>query len=147
MKVYVLVGTLLLACGSMLAQSSQAPQSGGQSTGMSQGMKMGNAQKAPGMAGMKDHMQQMQAEMQQMKSRVGKMRSDAEKVQDANTKAALLDNADMWEQFMNHMQSHMSMMMKGGMHHGGMMSGKGGMMGGKKSQTPPSDQTAKPNPQ
>jgi TolA-binding protein len=140
MKVCLLVGTLLFACGSMLAQTSQPPQSGGQSTGMSKDMKMGTGQKTPGMTGMKDHMQQMQAEMQEMKSRVEKMRTDAEKVQDANTKAALLDNADMWEQFMNHMQSHMGMMMKGSMHHGGMMQHK---------KTPSSQpaQSTPPNPQ
>ena len=144
MKATLMMGTLLLACGSMLAQSSQTQQPSGQSTGMSSSMQMGS-QKPEGMQGMKDHMQQMQAEMQQMKSRVAKMRSDAEKVQDPNTKAALLDNADMWDQFMSQMQSHMGMMMKGGMHHEGMMSGKEGMMHGKKAT--PSSQQSTPKPQ
>lgn len=142
MKAYVLVATLLLASGSMLAQSTQAS---GQSAGMSQGMKADNAQKSSKMAGMQEHMQQMQAQMQEMKTRIDKMRSDAEKVQDANTKAALLDNADMWEQFMKQMQSHMDMMEKGGMRHGGMKGGA--MMNKKKTPSPKPGQPTTPNPQ
>lgn len=142
MKTTLMIGTLILACGSMLAQSSQTQQPSGQSMGMSSNMQMGSqkSQGMQGMQGMKDHMQQMQAEMQQMKSRVAKMRSDAEKVQDPNAKTALLDNADMWDQFMKHMQSHMDMMMKGDMHHGGMM---------KHKKTPSSQpsQSTPPNPQ
>jgi molecular chaperone GrpE (heat shock protein) len=140
MKTTLMIGTVILACGSMLAQSSQTQQPSGQSTGMSN-MQMGS-QKSAGMQGMKDHMQQMQAEMQQMKSRVEKMRSDAEKVQDPNTKTALLDNADMWDQFMNHMQSHMGMMMKGSMHHGGMTG-----MQKKRAQPAAPGQTTPPKPQ
>ena len=75
-----------------------------------------------------------------MKVRVETMRSNAEKVKDPNTKAALLDNADMWDQFMNQMQTHMSMMMKGGMQHGGMTHGK-------KSPANTSSQTSTPKPQ
>lgn len=140
MKVYLAVGTLLLVCGSMLAQNSKPPQTSGQSTGMPPDMKMGSAQKSKGMPDMKSHMAEMQADMQQMKSRIEKMRSDAEKVQDANTKTALLDNADMWDHFMSQMQSHMDMMMKGGgMHHEGMMHSK-------KPKTPPAGQTTPPSP-
>lgn len=144
MKVYFSIFALVLACGSMVAQTGPAAQSSGQPKSMSD-MKMGSGQKSQEMTGMKDHMQQMQAEMQQMKSRVEKMRADAEKVQDANTKAALLDNADMWDGFMNHMQSHMSMMMKGGMDHGGMM--KHDMMKHKKTPSSQPSQSTPPNPQ
>ncbi|MDT8069541.1 MAG: hypothetical protein ROO76_15360 [Terriglobia bacterium] len=145
MKIYVALGVILLASSFTLAQSTQSQQTGDQSKGMSPNMQMGSTQKSQGMQGMKDHMQEMQAEIQQMKSRVEKMRSDAEKVQDANTKAALLDNADMWDQFMNHMQSHMGMMMKEGMHHGDM---KGhGMMHDKNAPSSKPSQSTTPNPQ
>lgn len=134
MKIYAAFGTLLFACSVMLAQSSQS-QPEGQSTGTS--MQTGSAQKSQEMSGMKSHMEQMQADLQQMKSRVAKMRSDTQKVHDPNTKAALLDNADMWDQLMNHMQAHMDMM-KGGttMHHGG-----------KKPQSSQPGQPSTPNPQ
>jgi molecular chaperone GrpE (heat shock protein) len=100
------------------------------------------------MAGMKHHDEQMQAEMQEMKSRIAKMRSDAEKVQDPNTKTALLDNVEMLEHFVNHMQSHMEMMMKGGaMHHMEPMSGNGEMKPGSKPQPRPTGQPSAPTPQ
>ena len=122
----------------MMAAQSAPSQPTGQSSGMS-GMSMGSGQKSEEMSGMHQHMQQMQADMQQMKSRVDKMRSDAEKVQDANTKAALLDNADMWEQFMTRMQSHMQMMQ--GMH-------QSGMKGTHHKKTPPATgQSPTPTPQ
>ncbi len=113
MKDWLALGVLFLASCTVVAQNNQ------QSTGMA-GMQMG--QKGQGMSQMhQQHMQEMQADLQQMKSQVDKMRADAQKVQDANTKAALLDNADMWDQFVNRMQSHMQMMMQGGgMHHGRM---------------------------
>jgi len=111
MKVYLTVGTMLLVCASLTGQSSPSPQPNGQSTGMPPGI----------------HMEQMQAEVKQMKSRIEKMRTDAEKVSDQNTKAALLDNVEMWEQFMSRMQSHMEMMNGAGGHHMGMMPKKEGM--------------------
>jgi hypothetical protein len=114
-------------------------------------MQMGSSQKSNGMSCMKDHKrnkEQMQSEMQEMKARIEKMRADAEKVQDPNTKAALLDNADMWEHFRHHMQSHMGMMMKGGgMHDMGMMSGKGDMNHCIKPQPPQTGQTGAVTPQ
>ena len=134
MKATLMMGTLLLACGSMLAQSSQTQQPSGQSMGMS-GMNMGSSQKSQGMS---DMHQQMQADMQQMKSHIDKMRADAQKVQDPDTKTALLDNADMWDQFMNRMQSHMQMME--GMHQGGMTG-----MHHKKSQST-TGKSSTPNP-
>lgn len=113
MRTYLAVAMLLLACGGLFAQPSQSGQSSGQqSTGMS-GMNMGSSQKSQGMS---DMHQQMQTDMQQMKAQIDKMRSDAQKVQDSSTKAALLDNADLWDQFLTRMQSHMQMME--GMHHG-----------------------------
>lgn len=127
MKVYLTVGTMLLACASLAGQSSPSPQSNGQSTGMPSGMHMGEGKKSKDMCPMKDHMEQLQAEMKQMKSRIEKMRTDAEKVPDQNTKAALLDNVEMWEQFMSRMQSHMEMMNGAGGHHTGMMPEKEGM--------------------
>jgi len=127
MKVYLTIGTMLLACASMVGQSSQPSQAGGQSTGMPPNMHMGDEKKSTDMPAMKDHMAQMQAEMKQMKARIEKMRAYAEKVQDKNTKAALLDNVEMWEHFMGQMHSHMQMMNGGGMHHMGMMSEKEGM--------------------
>lgn len=147
MKLYVLIGTMLLACGSMLGQSTQPSQAVGQPNGMPQDMQMGSAQKSKGMADMKNHKEQMQAEMQEMKRRIEKMRSDAEKVQDPNTKAALLDNAQMWEHFRHHMQSHMEMMMKGdGMHKMGMMPGKGDMKDCPMSHASPAAQTGTVSP-
>jgi predicted RNase H-like nuclease (RuvC/YqgF family) len=148
MKAYAILGTLLLACVSMLAQSGTPAQTGGQSKEMPSNMKMESVQKAEGMPEMKSHMAEMQADMQQMKSRVEKMKAEAEKVKDENTKAALLDNADMWEQFINRMQSHMEMMMKGGgmhQHHEGMMPGKG-MKHGQKPTSPPAGQPPAPTP-
>ncbi len=112
MRIHLLVATLLLAGTAVFAQSNQASQTSNQSTGMS-GMQMGSGQKSQGMS---DMHQQMQADLQQMKTQVDKMRADAQKVQDSNTKAALLDNADLWDQFLTRMQSHMQMM--GGMHGG-----------------------------
>ncbi len=117
MRNYLLVA-VLLAGTALFAQSSQGSQNSSQSTGMS-GMQMGSGQKSQGMSTMH---QQMQADLQQMKAQVDKMRTDAQKVQDSNTKAALLDNADLWDQFLTRMQSHMQMMdnMHGGMsgmHH------------------------------
>jgi hypothetical protein len=117
MKVYLTIGTMLLACASMVGQSSQPSQG----TGMPSDMHMGDEKKSKDMSPMKDHMAHMQAEMKQMKSRIEKMRADAEKVQDPNTKAALLDNVEMWEHFMSQMHSHMEMMNGGGMHHMGGM--------------------------
>lgn len=127
MKVYLVVGTMLLACVSLVGQQSQPSQGGGQSTDMTRGMKMGAEKKSKDMSPMKDHMAQMQAEMKQMKARIEKMRADAEKVQDQNTKAALLGNVEMWEHFMSQMHSHMGMMNGGGMHHMGKMQEKNGM--------------------
>jgi TolA-binding protein len=147
MKLYVMLGTVLLACGSMLGQSTQPSQAVGQPVGTPSDMQMGSTQKSKGMADMKDHKDQMQAEMQQMKRRIEKMRSDAEKVQDPNTKAALLDNADMWEHFSHHMQSHMDMMMKGnGMHKMGMMAGEGDMKDCPMSHPSPAEQTGSASP-
>jgi molecular chaperone GrpE (heat shock protein) len=115
----------------MVGQSSQPSQAGGQSTGMPSNMNMGDEKKSEDMPAMKDHMKdhmaQMQAEMKQLKARIEKMRANAEKVQDKNTKAALLDNVEMWEHFMSQMHSHMQMMNGGGMHHMGMMPEKEGM--------------------
>ena len=142
MKLYAMIGTMLLACGSMFGQSTQSSQAGGQPVGTPSDMQMGSAQKSKGMADMKSHKDQMQAEMQQMKRRIEKMRADAEKVQDPNTKAALLDNADMWEHFTHHMRSHMDMMMKGnGMHNMGMMPGNGDMKDCPMSHPSPAQQT------
>ncbi|HWR14840.1 MAG TPA: hypothetical protein VN577_08430 [Terriglobales bacterium] len=137
MKVRIIMSTLLLASGMMAAQSSQSSQPTSPSTGMS-GMKMESSPKSQEMMGMKQHMQQMQADMEQMKSQIAKMRSEANKVQDPSTKAALLDNADLWEKFTTRMQEHMNMMMQGGMPHQGMM-----MHGHKGSQT---GQQSNPNP-
>jgi TolA-binding protein len=108
----------------------------------------------PGMGG---HMAAMQADLQQMKSQVAQMRADAEKVQDVNTRAALMQNAAMWEQFLNRMQTHMQMrghgtmgqgmmgpgMMGQGANTGCQMSASGGcpMMQG---QTPPANPTPPP---
>lgn len=139
MKVYVMIGTLLIACGSTLAQTSEPSQTGKQSMTMPSDKKMESAQKPHGMPDMNNHMEQMQAEMQQMKARIEKMRSDAEKVKDANIKATLLDNADMWDQFIKHMQEHMGMMKGAGMHHPGMMHGE-------KPMSPPAGQPSQPNP-
>ncbi|SRR6266511_1689733 len=83
-------------------------------------------------AKMKEHMQEMQTHMKDMQSRVEKLRADALKVQDPQTRTALLDAVDIWEQMMSHMQKHMQGMMEhgkmdhrmmdhGGMHHMDMM--------------------------
>ena len=57
MKVYLALGTVLLACSSMLAQSSAPAQSTEHSTGMPSNMQMGSAEKSKGMSGMKHHEQ------------------------------------------------------------------------------------------
>ena len=135
MKIYLAIGTLFLASASLFAQSSAPAQSTEHSTGMPANMQMGSAKKSKGMSGMKHH-EQMQADMQMMKTQIDKMRSDAQKVQDASTKAALLDNVDMWEHFMSRMQSHMDMM----------MSDKPGMMHCKDHPMSPKGQTSTPKP-
>ena len=135
MKMYLALGTLLLAGTSLLAQNSEPAKSAGTAAGMPSNMQMGSAEKSKGMSGMKHH-EQMQADMQMMKTQIDKMRSDAQKVQDPSTKAALLDNVDMWEHFMGRMQSHMDMM----------MSEKTGMMHCKDHQMSPNGQASTPNP-
>jgi TolA-binding protein len=142
MKFFLTIGTVLLACSGMFAQNSQPAQSGNQTTGVSSGMKMGPGQKSQSMSNMNTRMQQMQTEMQDLKTKIAKMRADAEKVQDPNTKTALLDNADIWQQFVDHMQAHMTMMR--GMRPGGRM-GSGMMMQQKKPPAGTTGQT--PNPQ
>jgi TolA-binding protein len=141
MKVYLTVGTMLLACASLAAQSSPSPQTTGQSTGMPSGMHMGEEKMSQDMCPVKDHMAQMQDEMKQMKSRLERMRTDAEKVPDQNTKAALLDNVEMWEQFMSRMKSHMEIMNGAGGHHTGIMPEKKGMGHCKMDHSPQAGQS------
>ncbi len=137
MKFFLTIGTVLLACSAMFAQNSQPSQA----TSQSSGTKAGSAQTSQSASGMQTHMQQMQTEMQNMKAKIAKMRSDAQRVQDTNTKTALLDNADLWEEFVNHMQSHMDMMQR--MHPSGRM-GRGMTMQPKKKPQGTTGET--PNP-
>lgn len=128
MKTYAPLCILVLACSTMFAQTSKCLQSSSQggSTGM-----MGSAQTGSGMSGMGQHMQEMQSDLQQMKTQIDQMRTNAQKVQDTNVKTVLLQNADIWDQFISRMQSHMQMMQGGMMQHG--MQGHGMKMKKKPS--------------
>lgn len=101
------------AHGQHHAATAAPAQSG--TTGQGSGMQMG------GQAGMREHMAGMQADMQQMRTQVDKMRADAQKVKDPDTRAALQENAAMWQQFLDRMQHHMQMMGQG-------ITGRHGMM-------------------
>lgn len=112
------------------------------------GMEMG------GQSGMAGHMAAMQADMQQMRTQVEKMRADAEKVKDLDTRAVLLQNAALWQRFLDRMQSHMQMMSQGMMGMHGMMGQSGGgdaaASGGcqmMEGQTPPAKTNPPPKPQ
>lgn len=138
MKIRPLLLTFVLVSATLFAQttpgqtstdahqqhhpSTSPTQSGDQQTG---GMQMGNNGQSDmgGMAAMK-------ADMQQMQSQIDRMRADAQKVQDPNTRAALMQNVATWEQFLTRMQSHMQMM--GSMH--GMM-GQGTNSGGQSASS------------
>jgi len=55
-------------------------------------------------------MQEMKADVAQMRSMLEKMRADAQKVKDQAAKAALLQNADMWQAMLDNMQQKMDRM-------------------------------------
>jgi hypothetical protein len=142
MKFSLTIATVLLACAAAFGQPEQsqqkttAPQ---HSTGMARHHRhgrmhhrcgcMGDKDMKGGMGarmGMKEHMSDMHADMEAMQSHIDKLRADADKVQDPAAKSALLDDADIWQQAMKRMESHMQMMEHGGMHHMDMMGGEHG---------------------
>ena len=55
-------------------------------------------------------MQEMKADVSQMRSMLEKMRGDAQKVKDQAARAALLQNADMWQAMLDNMQQKMDRM-------------------------------------
>jgi hypothetical protein len=55
-------------------------------------------------------MQEMKADVAQMRSMLEKMRAEAQKVKDQAAKAALLQNADMWQAMLDNMQEKMDRM-------------------------------------
>lgn len=140
MRFTLAIGTLLLLCGSMLAQTSSTTQTTTTTTQTPPAAKsQATTPRAQRMAAMKEHMQQMKTDLQQMKSKVEKMRSDAAKVSDANVKTILLDNADLWDSFITRMQSHMEMM-------GTMQDGAGEPPMRHRRARPTTDQTPPPTP-
>ena len=110
MKVPLAVATILLACAVGFGQNQPtAPQAAGPPPGVR--------------AQMQAQMQRMETELQELQSRVAKLRADTNNVRDPATKAALLDNLELWDQTARHMQSNlrqMRMMMQGGGPGGGM---------------------------
>jgi phage terminase small subunit len=55
-------------------------------------------------------MQEMKSDVAQMRSMLEKMRAEAQKVKDQSAKAALLQNADMWQALLDNMQEKMDRM-------------------------------------
>ena len=55
-------------------------------------------------------MQEMKADVAQMRSMLEKMRAEAQKVKDQAAKAALLQNADLWQAMLDNMQQKMDRM-------------------------------------
>lgn len=55
-------------------------------------------------------MQEMKADVAHMRSMLEKMRAEAQKVKDQAAKAALLQNADMWQAMLDNMQQKMERM-------------------------------------
>ena len=55
-------------------------------------------------------MQEMKADVAQMRSMLEKMRAEAQKVKDQAARAALLQNADMWQAMLDNMQGKIDRM-------------------------------------
>ncbi len=55
-------------------------------------------------------MQEMKSDVAQMRSMLEKMRTEAQRVKDQAAKAALLQNADMWQALLDNMQEKMDRM-------------------------------------
>ncbi len=150
MKACYLVFALVL-CGAMAwAQTTtpQTPPAGGTTeTGAGQATSTQAPSGQPTRRGtmQQQHMQKMLSELDQMRTMVQKMRTDAGNIQDSSAKTAALDNADLWDKFLNSMQQHLQGMQKmmgtrpGGMRGHGMM----GKPPGATSQQPPPSTTPK----
>ncbi len=134
---HAIIAIVFLASAMMLAQTTStqsgsatythaqhhpdtsAPAQSGTST-QGSGMQMGNMHGT-----VSGHMAGMEADMQQMRTQVDKMRADAQKIKDSDTRAALMQNVALWQQFLDRMQHHMQMMGSGMMGQG--ISGTHGM--------------------
>lgn len=140
MKLLHVLGAVFLTASMAVAQSSSTGTPAGQTQpspkGTMQGMKTSPKRTMQGMNKQKmaERMAQMDQEVSAMRQQVEKMRTDAGKVSDANTKAALLDNADMWQQFLDHMSANMKQMQE---MHDKMMMHKRGAASGKPGATTP----------
>lgn len=140
MKLSLTIASVVLACATVaFGQASQTQPQSSQPPAAQQG-GMPHHHHAHGRmqhnrAEMRQHMLDMQTLIAQLQTRAGKLRSDAQSVQDMATRTALLDDVDMWNQIIGHMQDmlqHMQGMMDhegmegGGMNHMGMMDGDHG---------------------
>lgn len=99
-----LVVMSILAGTALFAQTqAEAPQTPAQD--------MSRSQRMQAMQQRRDKMmQEMKANLDQMRSMLEKMRADAQKVKDQSAKSALLQNADMWQAMLDHMQQNMDRM-------------------------------------
>ncbi len=130
---------LLLSGAMVWAQSTtpQTPPAGAQGqtrAGAAQsphrGMHRGQAGQGMGAA----HMQDMNAMLTQMRSKLDSLRSSVSKVSDANTKAALQADYDLWETVYGHMKQMQSSMQQ---HMQGMQGMSGSESKPSSGQEPP----------
>ena len=122
MKVFLAFATILLACAAGFGQSNRsqyqdAQPRGGAPPSAQTAPSPGPGNQARRQEQMQEQMRQLQADLQDLQTRLTKLRADANKVRDPDTRAALLDGAEIWEQSVHRMQSNlqqMRMMMRGG---------------------------------
>lgn len=123
MKVFLAFATILLACAAAFGQSTRsqyqdAEPGGGAPPGMQRGPGPGAYNEARRQEQqMQEQIRQMQGDLQDLQTRLTKLRADANQVRDPDTRAALLDIAEIWEQSAQRMQSslqQMRTMMRGG---------------------------------
>ena len=122
MKVFLAFATILLACAAAFGQSTRsqyqdAQPRGGAPPSTQRGSGPGANNEARRQEQMQEQMRQLQADLQDLQTRLRKLRADANRVRDPDTRTALLDIADIWEQSAQRMQSslqQMRMMMRGG---------------------------------
>lgn len=117
MKVSLAAAMILLACAAGFGQSNrsqyQDPQPRGgapPSAQTAQGAGPGNEARRQEQMQMQEQMRQLQADLQDLQTRLTKLRADANRVRDPDTRAALLDVAEIWEQSVQRMQSNLQQM-------------------------------------
>ena len=100
---YLVVISIMAGTALFAQTQAEAPQTPAQDMSRSQRMQE--------MQQRRDKMmQEMKANLDQMRTMLEKMRADAQKVKDQSAKSALLQNADMWQAMLDHMQQNMDRM-------------------------------------